>query len=264
MIYCIFSDNTNDFLGIQQIGYSENPNITKFGPGYRNQYIIHYVVEGKGYYNGNPVCAKQGFLIYPEQKEVYYPSKENPWKFLWIIATGESMSKIFSRYNADSSTKIFSYNNIPLLKQAVEYIINNHNKVICSLKITEQFLHIANSHISENIPKTNKSNADIYIDFCVKFIEENIHKKITVHELTDILGVSQPYLYTIFRNRFNMSIKQYITFTKLNYSKKLLKTTHLTIQEISNSLGYDDMFAFSKAFKYQEGVSPSNFRKKMG
>ncbi len=261
MRYCIFSDNTSDFLCIHQIGYSENPNITRFGPGCRNKYIIHYVIDGKGYYNGNPVCGGQGFLIYPGQKEVYYPSKENPWKFLWIIAAGESMNSIFGRYNADSETKIFSYNDIPLLKETAEYIINNHNKVISSPKITEQFLHIANSHISENIPKQNKSNADIYTDFCVKYIEENIHKKITVYELTEILGISQAYLYTIFRNRFNMSIKKYITFVKHNYAKKLLKTTPLTIQEISNSLGYDDVFVFSKVFKSQEGVSPSHFRK---
>ncbi len=259
----VFSNNASDFLGIGSIGYSENPNITRFGPGSRKQYIIHYVLDGKGYYNGNAVCAKQGFLIYPGQKEVYFPSKENPWKFLWIIATGDVMRKVMESYHADPHTKIFSYDNIELLEQSADYIRKNHNKIIGSLKITEIFLHIANSHISENPAGVKKSNADTYMDYCTKYIDENLHRKITVSELTDIIGVSQPYLYKLFRSRFNMSIKQYIASTKHNYVKKLLKNTDLTIQEISLSAGFDDVFAFSKWFKCFERVSPSEFRKRL-
>ena len=262
MRYNIYGNNSANFLGILSMGYSESPDITKFGPGYREQYFIHYVIDGEGYYNGNIVRSNQGFLIYPGQKEFYYPSKNNPWKFLWIIAEGTLMKEIFVKYNADLSTNIFKYSDVDLIKEIAEYIVNNNNKIIESLKITEMFLRMANSHISEEEFQKRKSNAEIYTDFCVKYIKENIHTKITVNELTKIIGVSQSYLYSIFSDRFNMSIKQYITQKKLRYAKKLLSSTELTIKEVANGVGYDDVFAFSKAFKQYYNISPSKLKKR--
>lgn len=74
------------------------------------------------------------------------------------------------------------------------------------------------------------------------------YKKITVEELLDLVGVSQPYLYKIFKNKFNMSIKEYITYHKINRAKKLLIETDMLITEIANPVGCSDVLAFSKAF----------------
>ena len=100
----------------------------------------------------------------------------------------------------------------------------------------------------------------MYLEFCVDFIETNIHKKITVEELSALVGVSQPYLYKIFKNKFNMSIKEYITYYKINRAKKLLIETNMLITEIANSVGYSDVLAFSKAFSSKEKVSPQKYR----
>ena len=45
---------------------------------------------------------------------------------------------------------------------------------------------------------------------------------LTQKELTERLGVSRPYLYKIFSNKFNMSPKQYIMWYKLNRAKEML------------------------------------------
>jgi hypothetical protein len=51
-MYHIITQNDCDILNFECIGYSNNPKITKFGPAQRNQYIIHFVISGKGYFNG--------------------------------------------------------------------------------------------------------------------------------------------------------------------------------------------------------------------
>ena len=68
------------------MGYSAEPTETRFGPSVRNSYIIHYVLSGKGYFNGNPVKKGQGFLITHNMKEHYYPDSDDPWNFLWVIS----------------------------------------------------------------------------------------------------------------------------------------------------------------------------------
>ncbi len=256
----LYSRDGEGYFGIHQIGYSENPSVTRFGPGQRNQYIIHYVLGGEGVYNGNPVREGQGFLIYPRQKEYYHSSPENPWRFLWVIATGELMARVFERYNADPETRIFDFDSFSVLAKSAAYIVENNRKTVDALELTELFLHILNSHIHNADKAKHKPNSEVYTDFCVDYIEKNLHKKITVSELTELLGVSQPYLYTIFRSRYGISLRRYITLAKHERAKKLLADHSLSVTEVANSVGYEDLLAFSKAFKALEGSSPSGFR----
>lgn len=260
MRYEIFSDNSISPLKINTIGFSSDTEVTKFGPGQRNLYIIHYVLTGKGYFNGIPVNEGQGFLIYPEQDEEYYSDPSNPWEFLWIISSDNAMKEIFNRYYTNNEAYIFDFYSVTEVRKIANEVVTKNGDILGSLKMLEMYLHILNSHTYTKLPTQRKTNCEIYLEFCADFIETNIHKKITVEELSDLVGVSQPYLYKIFKNKFNMSIKEYITYYKINRAKKLLVETNMLITEIANSVGYSDVLAFSKAFSSKEKVSPQKYR----
>ncbi len=260
MRYEVFSDNSVSPLKINTIGFSRDTEVTKFGPGQRNLYIIHYVIKGKGYYNGNPVNEGQGFLIYPGQDEEYYADPCDPWEFLWVISSDNAMEEIFKRYYTDNETYIFTFDSVTEVRQIANKIMAENGDILDSLKMLETYLHILNSHTYTKLSTRCKTNSEIYLEFCVDFIETNIHKKITVEELSDLVGVSQPYLYKIFKSKFNMSIKEYIICYKINRAKKLLVETNMSITEIANSVGYSDVLAFSKAFSSKEKVSPQKHR----
>ena len=263
MRYGIFSDNNNSLLHIQAIGFSGDTAVTRFGPGRRDLYIIHYVTKGKGYFNGNPVTEGQGFLISPEQYEEYYADPDHPWEFLWVISSDSAMKEIFGRYHTDGDTFIFDFDSVPKVKEIANKIISRNGEILDSLKMLEIFLQILNSHTYKETLNQYKSNHDVYFDFCMDYIETNIHKKITVKELSELVGVSQPYLYKIFINRVNMSIKDYITWHKLNRAKKLLAETDMSITTIATSVGYSDILVFSKAFSLKEKKSPQKYRSLM-
>ena len=263
MRYEIFSDGSASLLKLNSMGVSGDMNVTKFGPARRDLYIIHYVTKGKGYYNGNEVNEGEGFLIYPGQDEVYYPSKSNPWEFLWIISSDEAMKEIFERYNADSDTLIFKYDTVPMAKKIGSMIMSENGKISDSLKMLEMFLHILNSHTYTRFSSKRVPDSEIYLNFCTDFIETNMHKKITVEELSRLAGISQPYLHKIFRKRFNMSTKEYITWYKMKKAKELLVETSMSITEIANSVGYSDVLAFSRGFSSRENMSPQKYRQLM-
>jgi AraC family transcriptional regulator of arabinose operon len=96
---------------ILSIGFSDDTAVTRFGPSRRKQYIIHYVLNGKGFFNGNAVVQGQGFLITPGIDEEYCSNPEDPWTYLWIISEDEAMSRYFDLYGADSATGIFEFHN---------------------------------------------------------------------------------------------------------------------------------------------------------
>ena len=56
---------------------------------------------------------------------------------------------------------------------------------------------------------------------------------------------------------------QYIQSLRISNAQTLLETTNYNVSEIAQILGYDDPFYFSRVFKKQSGLSPSEFRKQL-
>lgn len=260
MRYELYSFPDNNIFGINTVGYSDDMLVTRFGPGKRNNHIIHYVISGQGFFNNHPVYSGQGFLITPGMSEQYFPDSNNPWEFIWIIFDNSPIAdRIFKEYNADPQTSIFEYSNTSLLIQSKNMIKENNNKIYSSPELYEIFLHIFNNH---NITYSNKKDCEtIYYNYAVKFINANVFRKIQVNEIVKMLGISQPYLYNIFMKKASVSPKKYIDFVKLEKAKGLLLETSMQLTEIANSIGIEDCITFSKFFKKNIGMSPTNFRK---
>lgn len=254
-----FADKNSAFW-ISSVGYSGDIRVTRYGPAVRNNYIIHYVLSGQGYFNNQIVKAGQGFLITPQMFEHYCADENKPWEFVWIIFENDlHTDKIFKEYNANPETGIFEYSNITLLSQMKNHIMKNNNKILSGAELYEMFLHIFNRH---RIAGKRIINAEeMYCSHAIKFINSNLSRKITVDELVGILGVSQPYLYNIFKKNMSVSPKQYIDMKKEEKAKELLTKTSMSLTQIANSVGMDDCITFSKFFKKRVGVSPSDFRK---
>lgn len=255
----IFSSSKNEILNIGSIGYSDDIKVTHYGPAQRKLYIIHYVLSGKGYFNGNPVRAGQGFLIYPNSHEHYYADKENPWSFIWIISDDKKTEPIFERYNADKRTQIFEYDNIKTLAQTRDFLLSASKSSYSSMRMLEYFLHIFNNQ--NKLQKSNENSADMYFDYASEYIKLNIFKPVRVSELTKVLGISQPYLYKIFTEKCGVPPKKYISLRKADEAKRLLSETTLTINEISLSVGYENVLDFFKFFKKTCGITPTQYRK---
>lgn len=260
MRHTIFSKNDSQLLRINDIGYAKTTDVTRFGPGQRDVYLIHYVISGKGCFNGNPVSAGQGFLITPGMLEEYYPDAADPWEFLWVISDDSKMDELLPYCHADVYTNIFNYEFVHIVRAVADTLIINTNARYHSLEVLEIFLSIFKHHLKENDLLEKKSYSDIYIEAAVNYINTNIYNPISVTELTGFLGVSQPYLYKIFKSRLGKSPKQYISDRKILRAKELLRETDLTVTQIAASVGFSDVLCFSKFFSHQTGVSPQKYR----
>ena len=95
---------------------------------------------------------------------------------------------------------------------------------------------------------------------CCQYIHEHIHERIFLQDIADTFGISPNYLSQLFKKHMNVGISEYITSQKIDESKKLLKETNLKIYEISDRLGFESSFYFSKVFKKTTGVSPKDYR----
>ena len=260
MRYAIFSKSRCPLLHISDIGYANSPRVTRFGPGRRNAYLVHYILSGKGFFNGHPLSAGEGFLITPGMPEEYHPDPADPWEYVWIISDDPKFQDLLECYHADPETNIFRYDFLHALQEMKEVLISNPNTLYDPYEMLEFFLGIFKHHTKHPIVENTKPNSEVYLEAAVHYIHSNLFYPITVSEITAFLGVSQPYLFRIFKEKFSKSPKQYISDCKFTHAKKLLKETDMTVTQIAISVGFPDVLSFSKFFSAKEGRSPQSYR----
>lgn len=105
------------------------------------------------------------------------------------------------------------------------------------------------------------SNADIYFDYAMNYINTNIFRPIRIWDLTEILGISQSYLYKIFKEKCELSPQGKINNLKILKAKNMLLQETISITDIVYSLGFTTPQDFSKFFKKNTGQSPTNYRR---
>ncbi len=116
--------------------------------------------------------------------------------------------------------------------------------------------------VSEMDSKTTISKNKI--DPAIKYINNNIDKKITNSELAKMCFVSEVYLRKLFLKITGVTPQQYVIQRKIKMAKSWLLSTRMAINEIAFKLGYPDVYSFSKSFKIHSGCSPQQFRKQNG
>lgn len=96
---------------------------------------------------------------------------------------------------------------------------------------------------------------------CMDFIEINIREKITMQSLAADCGYTEYYLSRKFKKETGKSINDYIAECKILAAKKLLISTTLTIQEISDEFNFCSRSYFTETFKKLVHMSPTGYRR---
>ena len=94
----------------------------------------------------------------------------------------------------------------------------------------------------------------------IAYIHENYtHPDLSVAKLAETFNLNTSYIGTLFKKVNNQSLLHYITTVRMEASKKLLKQNKYKIGEISEMVGYSDVFYYSKRFKKMYGYSPKEY-----
>lgn len=248
-------------IHIKEVGFSDDPYITRFRFCRRETYIVHYVTSGRGFFNGNAVKAGEGFLITPGMPQEYHPSADRPWEFLWVIASGDDMERIFPYYAADPRTQIFSYPYLPQILHILEKIKLMPERAVSAFETLSLFLDIFKYQVQEGAGSMYGIGPEAYAKNAAEYIETYYFRKLSIREITRMLGVSQPYLFRVFKAVYGKSPKQYLDDYRLLQAKALLREPKMPVAAVAQSVGFEDPLNFSKFFSKHEGVSPSAYRR---
>ena len=110
--------------------------------------------------------------------------------------------------------------------------------------------------------KKNKKQPEFspHIRNCIKYINENLCKRISVSAVAEHCGISADYLSQIFKREIGENLSAYILRQKLEKAKSLLMNGK-TQKEICDEIGFSSQSYFVTAFRRIYNMTPSDYLK---
>jgi len=93
------------------------------------------------------------------------------------------------------------------------------------------------------------------------YIGEHLNEGLDVSSLTRRFALSRTRLFCVFKECFGMSVSRYIQEKRIEKAKNLLDTTSFSVGEIALLVGYTEGNYFSKVFKKETGLAPTEYRR---
>lgn len=94
------------------------------------------------------------------------------------------------------------------------------------------------------------------------YINENYpNSSLSVSSIAEEVGKHPNYLSMLFKEQTGANILEHLTAVRLENAKRLLSETNFTIEQIAQKVGYTNAHTFTRIFKREEGVTPTQFRK---
>lgn len=91
-------------------------------------------------------------------------------------------------------------------------------------------------------------------------LRDNPGLRLTHAELAAEVGLSPEYLNRLFKKLTGLSLKETMTKIRLERARLLLRETSMNVTQVADSLGYANVYLFSKQFKDHFGMPPSKMR----
>lgn len=247
----------NDPYKVMHLGYKDVPINATWGPASRDECILQYVLNGSGSLNGNLITAGQGFYIPSNRIYECHYIENDPWDYFWILISDDLAKKYVEPLLNLDENNIFSFD----FKDAIpKFYLNatNGKHALTHFEGLSIFFSLLSMHQNSNAVYASLQLNNIHR--AKNYIKNHLRHKTTVKKVAEKINVNDRYLYNLFVKYEHITPKEFMDSEKISATKKLLKNTDMSISEIAENMGYDDVCNFSKFFSKRVGMSPTNYR----
>lgn len=120
--------------------------------------------------------------------------------------------------------------------------------------LTEELYEVKKLSMAQN--QREKTVGEI----AIKYIKENYHKEIDMSVVANMVSMNYTYFSELFKKQTGMNFRGYIIKVRMEEARKQLQNPLNKINDIAQSVGYDNPKHFTRAFKNYYGKSPSEYR----
>ena len=209
--------------------YIINQNISyNFHPNYKKKACYGLILFINGYYiNEN--------LRYAHQYTIKQPNDH----FRHLIL--DEINKIISIYHKNDEFIIFR--------------LKEH---------TDRLLYYLYSKYGEKKEENSQIKKEEIIDEVVIFLNIYYKEDLSLSQLAYLFNISKSYLSSLFKEKTELTMKQYLTNIRILYAALELNQSQHTILETALNNGFKSLKTFNTRFKAYYHMTPSEYRKYSG
>jgi len=205
--------------------------------------------------------ATKGDIVLIDCRKPHYYHAENGLEFVYMHFDGSNTHEICTQLLETRGPLIRSHNNVLLGNFLYNTVYFYENGGIESMFNTSMRVYkvLQLLHESDDFEDDTESPVNI----AIRYIRDNVNKKITLKELADLTNLSVYYFSHRFKKETGYSPMDYALNTRLDRAKILLVRTGKTITDIAYEVGYGSSGSFINIFTDKVGCTPKIFRRLM-
>lgn len=99
------------------------------------------------------------------------------------------------------------------------------------------------------------------IQQAIVYVTTNLSDNLTTASVAKVLNLHPDYFAHLFSTEIGVPFIQYVNQQRISQATSLLEDTHLPIQQIAITVGFNSASYFSKQFRMIKGATPATYRK---
>jgi two-component system response regulator YesN len=115
--------------------------------------------------------------------------------------------------------------------------------------------------LAEILENKQKELEHTVVPKAVAFLEKNHHTSLSLEDIAAHVHVSPFHFSRLFKQETGTTFLEYLTQIRITHAKILLRTTDISVTAVGNKVGYQDPNYFSRVFRKNEGITPSQYRR---
>lgn len=228
-----------------------------------NSFLILYIVRGQGYCYLDDVRIALGagnFVLL----DCYRPHRygtDSGWEILWIHFDGVLAREYYQAIAANRCQVIFPQNPYDLMRGLERiYRMYHHEKRANEALISKNITNVLTGFLTSDTPGDPSQSHSAAIEELLSYITENIDQPLPLEDLARRVSLSPFYFSRVFKRETGYTLREYLLKTRVNRAKFFLKTTSLSLKEISYRCGYGSESTFCTTFRHATGLTPMSYR----
>lgn len=113
---------------------------------------------------------------------------------------------------------------------------------------------------SRNVTAKKEEQSSGVITKAKNYIDTHYIRDISLDDVSREVEISPYYFSKLFKEETGENFIEYVTNIRMEHAKKLLSSSELSMKEICGEIGYADPNYFSRIFKKNIGVTPTEFK----
>lgn len=116
-------------------------------------------------------------------------------------------------------------------------------------------------HRLSHIPGSGQTQGRIDRERLIRFIDEHIEQRISIHQLASLVHLSPSRFQTCFRDAFGETPHQFVLRQRLDRAEQLIVASEQSLSQVAQQCGFSSQAAMSNAFRKYRQLTPGQIRR---